>query len=93
MSSESLNVVSGVNSTPFGSRRAHSIIELRLQDFVVIALRRHRHQLPADQLDALILVHEARRDYGLDICHSEPAARQTFRSLRRLAFVGPVRFK
>ena len=81
-----------MNSTPPGSRRAHSIYELCFQNLVADALRRHRHKLPADQLDPLVLVHEAGHHHGLDLGHCE-TARQAFGGLRRLAFTGPVSFE
>jgi hypothetical protein len=45
-------------------------------DLVMISLRRHRNELPPDQLHALVLVHDAGRNHRLHLGHREPAARK-----------------
>ena len=41
---------------------------------MLIALRRHRNQLPPDQLDPLVFIHDAGFDHRLDFGDGETAA-------------------
>jgi hypothetical protein len=50
---------------------------------MLIALGRHRHDLPADQLDALVLVEDAGRNHSVKLGHGEAPPRHAFRGLRR----------
>ena len=43
---------------------------------MVVALWRHRHYLPADQLDPLVLIDNAGRDHGLQLRHGEAQAHE-----------------
>jgi hypothetical protein len=49
-----------------------------LEGLVMSPLRRHRHDLPADQLDALVLEQDARGRHLLQLGHGEAPARQAF---------------
>ena len=53
-----------------------SIQQRRLDDLVLVSLWRHRNQLPPDQFDALVLLHDAGRDHRLHFGDGEAAARQ-----------------
>lgn len=50
---------------------------------MVITFGRHRHDLPADQLDPLVLVENAGLYHRLKLGHGEAPPRQPFRRLRR----------
>ena len=61
--------------------------ERRLQDFMMIALGRHRHELPANEFDAVIFGKDASLHHRLDLRNREAAARQALGGLRRLRFL------
>ena len=67
-------VVSVTTIRSSGSLRAQYTFKRCLHDLVVISLGRHRHHLPADQLDPLVLVEDAGRDHLLQFGHGEGPA-------------------
>ena len=60
-----------------GTGSKPSIKQRTLDNFMSNPLRRHRNELPPDEFDALVLVHDAGRDHRLDLRHRETPARQT----------------
>jgi hypothetical protein len=76
VSSDSRSVVSGARRTSPGPIPA--VEQGDLDDFVPVSLRRHRHELPADLFDPLVLVHHPGGDDRLDFGDAEAPARQAF---------------
>ncbi len=54
---------------------------------MMIALRRHRHQLPADQFNTLFFRDYASRNHGLNIGSRKTPPQQAFGGPRRLSAV------
>jgi hypothetical protein len=65
-----------------GSDALEMPVQFQLHHLMASALGQHRHHLPADQFEPLMLVYDAGRHHRLDFRNRPRPARQAFRGLR-----------